>query len=242
MTVTNSESSTNVHEIAPNIFRISTPVQFSNGATFTFNQMLVVDDAPLLFHTGPRRMFPLVQQAVAHVLGDVKKLRYVGFSHVEADECGSLNDWLAASPEAEVVFGEIGVMVSVSDLADRQPRALKDGEEIVLGKKTMVWLDAPHLPHNWECGYMFEKTSRTLLCGDLFTHFGNGPAITESEVLGPSEEMRKGMGGVAIEAGTRALLEKLARTEATTLAIMHGSSYRGDGRAHLLGMATALGV
>jgi len=242
MTITNPESGTNVHEIAPNIFRISTPVPFPDGSTFTFNQMLVVDDAPLLFHTGPRKMFPLVQQAVAHVLGDVKKLRYVGFSHLEADECGSLNDWLAASPGAEVVFGALGVMLSVGDLADRAPRALKDGEELSLGEKTMVWLDAPHLPHNWECGYMLEKSSRTLLCGDLFTHLGNGPAITDSEVLGPAEEMRKAMGGVAIEKGTRALLEKLARTEPTTLAIMHGSSYRGDGRAHLLAMADALGV
>ncbi len=242
MTITNPEAGTNVHEIAPSIFRISTPVPFPNGATFTFNQILVVDDAPLLFHTGPRKMFPLVQQAVAHVLGDVKKLRYVGFSHVEADESGALNEWLSVSPIAEPVCSQVAAMVSVEDLADRKPRPLKDGEELVLGSKTMVWLDAPHLPHNWECGYMFEKTTGTLLCGDLFTHFGNGPAITESEVLGPAEALRKGMGGVAIEKDTRAILEKLARTEPTTLAVMHGSAYRGDGRAHLLGLADALGV
>ena len=243
MTITNSESGTNVHEIAAGIFRISTPVQFPDGATFTFNQILVVDDAPLLFHTGLRKMFPLLQQAVAHVLGDVKKLRYVGFSHFEADESGALNEWLAVAPQAEAVCSTVAAMVSVNDTADRPPRPLKDGEELSLGKKTMVWLDAPHVPHNWECGYMFEKTSRTLLCGDIFTHFGNGPAVTESEVLGPSEAIRKGMpGSVALEKGTRAILEKLARTEATTLALMHGSSYRGDARAHLLALADALGV
>jgi len=242
MTITNSESGTNVHEIAAGIFRISTPVTAMPGG-FTFNQFLVVDDAPLLFHTGPRKMFPLVRQAVEHVLGDAAKLRYVGFSHVEADESGALNEWLAVAPNAAPVCSQIAAMVSVNDLADRPAHPLGDGQELVLGAKTMVWLDAPHLPHNWECGYMFEKTSKTLLCGDLFTHGGTGgPAITEGDVLGPSEAMRAGMGGVAIEAGTRALLQKLARTEPTTLAIMHGSSYRGDGSALLLALADALGV
>jgi flavorubredoxin len=209
---------------------------------FTFNQVLVVDDEPLLFHTGPRRMFPLVREAVASVLGDVAKLRYVGLSHVEADECGSLNEWLAAAPRAEPVCSAIAAMVSIGDLADRPPRALADGEELSLGKKRVRWLDAPHLPHNWECGYLFEATTRTLLCGDLFTHAGGAdlPPITESDVLGPSEAMRRMMGGVAIEASTRALLSKLASTEPTTLALMHGSSYRGDGGALLRGLADAL--
>ncbi len=243
MTVTNPESGTNVHEIASGIFRISTPVP--PGAIpggFTFNQILIVDDQPLLFHTGPRGMFPLVKDAVAHVLGDVKKLRYVGFSHVESDECGALNEWLAVAPQAEPVCGTVAALVSVTDLADRPPRALADGEELSLGKKSVRWLDAPHLPHNWECGYMFEKTTRTLLCGDLFTHPGAElPPLTESEVLGPSEQMRKAMAGsVAIEAQAPALLAKLAATEPTTLALMHGSSYRGDGSALLRGLAAAL--
>lgn len=244
MTVTNPSSGTNVHEIAAGIFRISTPVppsQIPGG--FTFNQILVVDRDPLLFHTGPRRMFPLVREAVAHILGDAAKLRYVGFSHVEADESGSLNDWLAVAPAAEPVCGKVAAMVSVTDLADRPPRALADGEELSLGQKRVRWLDAPHLPHNWECGYLFEATTKTLLCGDLFTHGGtDGPPITEQEVLSPSEAMRKAMGGVAIEANTRVLLEKLASTEPTTLALMHGSSYRGNGHALLLGLADALGV
>jgi flavorubredoxin len=245
MTVTNPETGTNVHEIAENVFRISTPVPPSAmPGGFTFNQFLVVDEAPLLFHTGLRRMFPIVKQAVQHVLGDVAKLRYVAFSHVEADESGSLNDWLAVAPRAEPVCSVIGAMVSVNDLADRPPRALADGEVLSLGRHELRWLDAPNLPHNWECGYMFDATTRTLLCGDLFTHAGaDVPPTTESEVLGPAEAMRRNMPtSVAIERGARAILEKLARTEPKTLALMHGSSYRGDGGALLLALADALGV
>jgi flavorubredoxin len=242
MTVTNLQSGTTVHEIAEGIYRISTPVEAIPGG-FTFNQILVVDDEPLLFHTGLRRMFPLVKEAVGHVLGDVAKLRYVGFSHFESDECGALNEWLAIAPRAEAVCSAVGAMVSVNDFADRPPRAMADGQELSLGKKKMRWLDAPHLPHNWECGYMFEATTRTLLCGDLFTQGGTGgPPITESDILGPSEGMRKAMGGVAIEAQARPLLEKLASTEPTTLATMHGSSYRGNGHALLLAFADALGI
>lgn len=245
MTVTNAQSGTNVHEIADGIFRISTPIppsQMPGG--FTFNQILVVDDAPLLFHTGPRRMFPLVHEAVAHVLGDASRLRYVSFSHVESDECGSLNDWLAAAPRSEPVCGTVAAMVSVGDLADRPPIALADGGELALGKKRVRWLDAPNLPHNWECGYLFETSTRTLLCGDLFTHAGGAelPASTEQDVLGPSEGMRHAMpaGSVAIERNTRALLHKLAATEPATLALMHGSSYRGDGGRLLRALADAL--
>src|SRR5262245_29296186 len=244
--VTNSESGTNVAEIAPNIYRISTPVPPSAiPGGFTFNQFLVVDDQPLLFHTGYRKMFPLVSQAVAHILGDVAKLRYVAFSHVEGDESGALNDFLAAAPQSVAVCSNIGVMVQVNDLADRAPRGMADGEELVLGKRRMKWLDAPHLPHNWECGYMFEATTRTLLCGDIFSQGGNDPApLTESDVLAPAEAFRKAMPGVmcAVEKNTRAILEKLARTEPATLAIMHGSSYRGNGAALLRAFGDALGV
>ena len=244
MTITNSSSGTNVHEIAAGIFRISTPIHPAElPGGLTFNQILLVDDEPLLFHTGLRQLFPLVHEAVDHVLGDAAKLRYVGFSHVEADECGSINQWLAAAPRAEAVCSTVAAMVQMNDLCDRPPRALAEGDELVLGAKHVHWLDAPHLPHNWECGYLFEATTKTLLCGDLFTHGGaDGPPITEQEVLSPSEAMRKAMGGVAIEANTRALIEKLASTEPTTLALMHGSSYRGDGGALLRGLADALGV
>jgi glyoxylase-like metal-dependent hydrolase (beta-lactamase superfamily II) len=246
MTTVHAESGTNVHEIAAGIFRISVPVPPSAmPGGFTFNQFLLVDDEPLLFHTGPHRVFPLVRQAVAHVLGDVTRLKWVGFSHVEADECGALNEWLEAAPQATPVCSQVAAMVSVSDFALRPARALADGEELSLGKKRVRWLDAPHLPHNWECGYLNESTTRTLLCGDLFTHAGaDGPPLTESEVLGPSEAFRQATppGSVAIERGSRAILEKLAQTEPRTLALMHGSSYRGDGAKLLRGLADALGV
>lgn len=243
MSVTNLQTGTNVHEIASDIYRISTPIAATEmPGGFTFNQILIVDDAPLLFHTGPRRMFPLVREAVAHVLGDASQLRYVSFSHVEADECGALNEWLAVAPGAEPVCGTIAAMVSIGDLADRPPVALADGAELRLGKKRVRWLDAPHLPHNWECGYLFEATTRTLLCGDLFTRAGGAelPALTESDVLAPAEALRHAMGGVAIEKNTRALLNKLAATEPATLALMHGSSFRGDGSALLLALADLL--
>ncbi|HEU0029943.1 MAG TPA: hypothetical protein VFQ53_04865 [Kofleriaceae bacterium] len=245
MTVTNAQSGTNVHEIAPSIYRISTPVPPSAmPGGFTFNQFLIVDDEPLLFHTGMRRLFPLVREAVAHVLGDVARLRHVGFSHVEADESGSLNDWLAAAPAAQPVCSAIGAMVSVNDLADRPARGLVDGEELSLGQRKVRWLDAPHVPHNWECGYLFETTTRTLLCGDLFTHAGDSVTpVSEQEVLGPALALWQAMpSSIAVERGARAILDKLARTEPATLALMHGSSYRGDGAKLLRGLADALGV
>ena len=244
MTITNQQSGTRVDEIAERIYRISTPIPPSAmPGGFTFNQILIDDDRPLLFHTGPRRMFPLVREAVAHVLGDANRLRYVSFSHVESDECGSLNEWLAVAPQAEPVCGTIGAMVSVTDLADRPPVVLADGAELSLGTKRVRWLDAPNLPHNWECGYLFEPTTRTLLCGDLFTQPGHEvPALTESDVLGPANALRLSMGGVAIERDSRKLIEKLAATEPTTLAIMHGSSFRGNGSELLRAFADALGV
>lgn len=234
---------TNVTEIADGLFRISTPVPPSAmPGGFTFNQFLVVDDEPLLFHTGQRSLFPAVGAAVTSVLGDLSRLRYVGFSHVEADECGALNHFLAAAPNALPVCSRIGAAVQVNDLADRPARALADGEELVLGRRRMRWLDAPHLPHNWECGYLFDTLTRTLLCGDLFTHGGDTlPAVTESEVLSPAEAMRAQMPtSMAIEANGRAILTKLAATEPRLLALMHGSSYRGNGAQLLLQLAEAL--
>jgi flavorubredoxin len=241
---TTTSTETTVHEIAAGIYRISTPVPpTAMPGGFTFNQFLVVDEEPLLFHTGMRRLFPGVREAVARVM-DPARLRWVGFSHVEADECGALNDWLAIAPGAQAVCSQVAVMTS-GDMADRPPRALADGEELVLGaSKRLRWLDAPHLPHNWECGYMFESSTRTLLCGDLFTHGGaDVPPLTESEVLSPSEAMRLAMpASVAIEVHARQILDKLASTEPRTLALMHGSSYRGDGGKLLRALGDALGV
>ena len=235
MIITNSQSGTNVEEIADGIYRINTPVP-----GFSFNQYLIVDDEPLLFHTGPRKMFPLVREAVASVI-PVGRLRHVAFSHVEADECGSLNEWLAVAPQSAPLCGAVAAMVSINDLADRPPRALADGETLVLGEHRVQWFDTPHLPHAWECGYLMETRTKTLLCGDLFTQGGaDHPAITESDILGPSEEFRRRMDYYSYCRDGRALLEKLASAEPTTLACMHGSAWRGDGAKLLRSLADSL--
>ncbi len=242
MTVTNRQSGTNVHEISDGIYRINTPVVFESGNRFSFNQYLVVDDEPLLFHAGLRKMFPLVREAVASVLPP-ERLRYIAFSHVEADECGSLNQWLALAPGSVPLCGAVAAMVSIQDLADRAPRALADDEELTLGKHRVRWFDTPHLPHAWECGFLMEEHTRTLLCGDLFTQGGGDlPPITESDILGPSEAFRHEMDYFSHTKNVRVMLERLASAEPTTLACMHGSSWRGDGAKLLRALADALSV
>lgn len=238
--ITNRDAGTRVDEVAEGIFRISTPVTVVPGG-FTFNQYLVVDEEPLLFHTGPRLMFPLVREAVEAVM-PVERLRYVGLSHFEADECGALNDFLAAAPRALPVCGQIAAMVSVDDVADRKARALADGETLALGRHTLRWLDTPHVPHAWECGFLFEERTRTLLCGDLFTQGGaEHPPLTESDILGPSEAMRASLDYWAHGTNTGATLERLATLAPTTLACMHGAAWRGDGGALLRALADRLG-
>jgi flavorubredoxin len=238
--ITNTESGTNVHEIAEGIYRINTPVALPGGA-FSFNQYLIVDEQPMLFHTGPRRMFPLVREAIGRVL-PVERLRYIGFSHFEADECGALNDFLAQAPEAVPVCGQVAALVSISDVADRAPRALADGEVLRLGRHALRWFDTPHLPHAWECGLMFDDSTRTLLCGDLFTQGGAGNTpLTEADILGPSEAFRGPMDYYAHAPDTRAMLERLAGERPGTLACMHGSAWRGDGAALLRALAVSLG-
>jgi len=239
MSITNTESGTNVHEIAAGIYRINTPLAVVPGG-FSFNQYLILGDEPLLFHTGPRKMFPLVREAVTSVM-PVERLRYVAFSHVESDECGSLNEWLAVAPQAIPVCGQIAALVSIGDLADRAPRALADGEILPLGKHAVQWFDTPHLPHAWECGFVFEQNSRTLLCGDLFTQPGTGETpLTEADILGPSEAFRHQMDYFSHTKNAPALLEKLASTNPTTLACMHGSAWRGDGAKLILALADSL--
>jgi len=230
--ITNEQSGTRIDEIADRIFRINTPLEIPGGA-FSFNQYLVVDDSPLLFHTGPRRLFGLVKEAVAAVV-DPATLRYISFSHVESDECGSLNEWLAAAPNAEPLCSTVAAIVSVTDLADRAPRALADNETLSLGRRTVRWLDTPHLPHGWETGYLFEETTRTLFCGDLLTQPGRGDdAVTESDILGPSEAFRASMDYYSATKNGPALIAKVAATNPTTLACMHGSAWSGDGAALL---------
>jgi flavorubredoxin len=240
MTVTNRQSRTNVHEIADGIYRINTPIVFEALGGFSFNQYLIVDEEPLLFHTGPRKMFPLVHEAVASVL-PVDRLRYIAFSHVEADECGSLNEWLGAAPQSVPLCGTVAAMVSISDMADRAPRALADGELLPLGKHSVRWFDTPHLPHAWECGYLTEERTSTLLCGDLFTQGGADLLpITESDLLGPSEAFRHGMDYFSHTKNVRVMLERLASTNPATLACMHGSAWQGDGAKLLRALADAL--
>ncbi len=239
--ITNSQSGTNVHEIADGIYRINTPVAIPDGpGGFNFNQYLIVDDAPLLFHTGPRRLFPLVREAAAALM-PVERLRYVAFSHVEADECGALNEWLAVAPRAEPVCSRIAAMVSIADLADRAPRALADGEVLSLGRHALRWFDTPHVPHGWDAGLMMETSTRTLLAGDLFTQGGSGAVpLTESDILEPSEAFRAPLDYFAHAPDTGAVLERLAREQPATLACMHGSAWRGDGAALLRALARRL--
>ena len=240
MATTNTQSGTNVHEIADGIYRINTPVAIEGAGGFSFNQYLITDDEPLLFHTGPRKMFPLVREAVESVI-PAETLRYVSFSHVEADECGSLNEWLAVAPRSVPLCGTVAALVSISDLADRAPRALADGETLLLGKHRVRWFDTPHLPHAWECGFLTEERTSTLLCGDLFTQGGADlPALTESDILGPSEAFRHQMDYFSHTRNARGMIERLAATNPQTLACMHGSAWRGDGAKLLRALADSL--
>ena len=239
--ITNTQSGTNIDEIAAGIFRINTPLALPGGLAFNFNQYLIVDDAPMLFHTGLRSLFPLVSEAIQAVL-PLARLKYVGLSHFEADECGALNQFLAAAPDAVPICSQLAAAVSVGDYADRAPRGLADGEELALGSHTIRWFDTPHVPHAWECGLMLDTTTRTFFCGDLFTQGGPGKvAVTEADILGPSEAFRKPMDYFAHAPQTRAILERLAREAPTTLAVMHGSAWRGDGARLLRELAAVLG-
>ena len=238
--ITNTQSGTNIHEIAAGIYRINTPLALPGNLKFSYNQYLVVDDAPLLFHTGMRRLFPLVSEAIGAVI-PVERLRYLALSHFEADECGAMNDFLRVAPDAVPVCGQVAALTSIGDFADRAPRALADGEELVLGTHTIKWFDTPHVPHAWECGLMLDKATRTFFCGDLFTQGGSGKLpVTEADILGPSEKFRKPMDYFAHAPQTRSVLERLAREAPTTLACMHGSAWRGDGAQLLRELAALL--
>jgi flavorubredoxin len=238
--ITNPTSGTNVHEIASGIYRINTPVQIPGGPEFNFNQYLVADDEPLLFHTGPKRMFPLVAEAIGKIL-PLERLRYVAFSHFEADECGALNDFLAVAPAAVPVSSQVAAMVSVNDVALRPARAMADGEVLRTGRHALKWLDAPHVPHAWENGFMIDLETRTMLCGDLFTQGSDGgKALTEGDILGPSEAFRRAMDYYAHAPQTAATLERLAREQPQVLAVMHGSAWRGDGAKLLRALARSL--
>lgn len=230
---------THTDEIADGIFRFSTYVaEVAPPVGFTFNQFLIVADDPLLFHTGPRFMFPIVRDALARVM-PVESLRWITFGHIESDECGSMNDWLAAAPHAQVAHGATGCLVSINDMADRPPRVLADGELLEIGGKQVQHLDTPHVPHNWEARVLFEQSTKTLLCGDLFTHLGDGPALTETDLVGPAIDAEKIFSATSLGPATTPTIRRLAALEPTTLAVMHGSSFHGDGAAALNELADA---
>jgi flavorubredoxin len=228
--IVNEQSSTRIDEIADGIHRISTPVppELVPGG-FTFNQFLIVDESPLLYHTGPLKMFSLVCEAIETIL-PVSALRYISFSHYEADECGSLNNFLEAAPHAQALCSGIAKMVSIDDVALRPALALSDGEELSLGDHVVQWIDTPHFPHGWECGHLFEKNTKTLFCGDLFTQGGSDhEPMTTGDILESSEGMRAAMDYFSHTNQVQMLAEKLAATQPQYLACMHGAAWQGDG-------------
>ncbi|MGD3106353.1 MBL fold metallo-hydrolase [Streptomyces sp. YGL11-2] len=233
---------TRVDEIADGIYRISTYVpEVAAPAGFTFNQFLIDAEQPLLFHTGMRQLFPLVSEAVGRVV-PLDQLRWLAFGHVEADECGAMNEFLAAAPRAEVAHGLQGCLVSLNDLADRPPRPMAHGETLDLGGKEVLRrrvmnLNTPHVPHNWEARVLFEETTGTLLCGDLFTHLGDGSPITDHDLVGPALDAEELFRQTSCLTAAVATMRSLARLSPRTLAVMHGSSYYGDGAAALRELA-----
>lgn len=232
--------SASIDEIAPDTYRINIPMPDMIPGGFSFNQYLVIDEQPLLFHTGPKKLFPLIREQIEKKL-PLSRLRYIAFSHVEADECGSLAEFLAASPEARPVCSNVAAMVSVGDMVDVEPLAMADGQTLSLGKHELMWQSAPHLPHGWDCGYLFDVSTSTLFCGDLFTQPGIGEIpLVKDDILASSEAFRSKMDYFSHAPDTLQLLEKLASLQPEVLACMHGSAWSGDGADLLRRLGTAL--
>ena len=214
---------TTVNEINDGIYRLSTYIP---DIDFQFNQFVIDAEQPLLFHCGGRGAFPAVSAAAAKVI-DVERLRWISFGHYESDECGSMNLWLQAAPNAEIVQSRTGVMVSLVDMADRPPRPLDDGEVLDLGGKRVRWIDTPHVPHGWDAGLLHEETTGTLLCGDLFTAMGKSPALTDGDIVGPAAAAEDLFHDTALTPNTAPTIRRLAEFEPTTLGLMHGPSFNG---------------
>jgi flavorubredoxin len=227
---------TQIDEIADRIYRFSTFVPEIGPTGFTFNQYLIDDDEPLLFHTGHRAAFALLAEAIATIT-PLERLRWITFGHVEADECGAMNELLAAAPSAVVAHGALGCMVSLNDLADRPPLPLADGQVIELGEHRVRHFDTPHVPHGWEARVLYEETTNTLLCGDLFTQLGNGPAISTDEIVGGAAHAEDVFLATCLTPNTGPTIRRLAELAPTTLAVMHGSCFSGDGSGALLALA-----
>jgi flavorubredoxin len=228
---------TQIDEIAERIYRFSTFVpEIAAPAGFTFNQYLIDADEPLLFHCGPRTMFPLVSAAFATIM-PIERLRWIAFGHVEADECGSMNLWLAAAPKAQVVHGHTACLVSLNDLADRLPRALANGEVLDIGGRRVRYIDTPHVPHAWESGLIYEETTSTLFCGDLFTQVGQGPSITQDSLIEAAIAAESAFHFSSLTPATGPTIRMLAALKPKRLAVMHGSCYAGDCTAALSELA-----
>jgi flavorubredoxin len=227
---------TEVSEIADRIYRLSTFVPAVGPTGFTFNQFLIDADQPLLFHYGQRSLFPLVCAAVKSVI-PLEKLRWTTCSHVEADESGALNQWLAAAPNATPAHGQVGCNIWLRDMADRDPRVLANDEVLDLGGKRVRWLDTPHVPHNWDAGVLYEETTGTLFSSDLFTQFGPAAPTTESEIVGPAIATEKAVPYMPVTPLTEPTLRRLAGLAPTTIALMHGPAFKGDGAAALSALA-----
>jgi flavorubredoxin len=229
---------TTTSEIADGIFRLSTHVpEIAPPAGFTFNQFLVMGDEPLLFHTGLRKMFARNRAALGRLLPP-ERLRWIAFGHFEADECGAMNEWLATAPEATPAHGRTGCMVSLADVADRPPRVLADGEVVDLGRgKRVRFIDTPHTPHGWDAGVLYEESTGTLLCGDLFTQLGNDRPLTDGDIVGPAIAAEDLFQYSCLAPAMGATIRGLAALAPRTLALMHGPSFAGDGGAALRALA-----
>lgn len=228
---------TRIEEIAPDVYRLSTYVaDVAAPAGFTFNQFVLDGDEPFLFHTGMRGLFPTVSEAVDRVVG-LDRLRWISFAHVEADECAAMNHFLAAAPTAEVIHGPLACAISLNDLADRPPVAIGDGP-LDIGGHELRFVATPHVPHNWESGLWFDQSTRTLLAGDLFTSIGDGPALIDTDLVEAARVAEEVFRGTSLGPAVPDTLEVLAELRPATLAVMHGSSFHGDGATQLTALAS----
>jgi flavorubredoxin len=230
---------TNIHEIADGVYRLSTVVPEAAPGGFTFNQYLLTGGEPMLFHTGGRQLFPLVSDAVAKVI-DLGQLRWISFGHVESDESGAMNQWLRAAPSSQVLFNPLGCMVSINDLSDRPPLVADPATAHEIGGHSILTIPTPHVPHGWEAQVIFDETTRTLFCGDLFTQVGDGPALVhDADVIQPAVDAEDLFQATALTPDTAPTIRRLADLEPRTLALMHGPAYAGDCRQALLDLADA---
>ncbi|KUI12908.1 MBL fold metallo-hydrolase [Mycobacterium sp. GA-1285] len=225
-----------VDEIGPDVYRLSTFVPGITEHGFTFNQFLMTGDEPFLFHCGHRQFFPFVSEAINRVV-PLEKLRWISFGHLEADECGAVNLLLDAAPNAEVIHSALACMLSLTDLCDRPPVAAPEDGVHDIGGHRLRFIATPHVPHNWEAGLWFDETTSTLLAGDLFTHVGAGPAITEADVVEPALAAEGFFHATGLTTNLQPTLHQLADLKPTTLALMHGASHSGDGAGQLRALA-----